>query len=343
MEQAPIWIRTHLVENAIGRRFVQFSVLFLALYVATSLLVAILLAEATLHVVRRPVRHRANFEAIVEENYHSIVQDAIVEAKDGATLKGWYVQPKGWNHSSVILLHGVTDNREGVVGFARMFLSAGYAVLLPDSRAHGESGGAVATYGVRERDDIRRWSAWLQAGYRGCVYLFGESMGAAIALQATEVTPGLCAVAAESSFSTFREIAYDRVSQMTGLGPMFSRTLARPTLELAILYSGLRYGVDLAEADPKAALAASKVPALLIDDQADRNIPVRHSLDIMRTAGQQTQLWEVPGADHGGASNVSREEFQQRVLGWFQAHETSSVSSGSVTLCASPRKKTNRK
>jgi hypothetical protein len=244
-EQAPISIRTHLVQNAIARRFVQFSALFLALYIATSSLIAIFVTEATLHVVRRPVRHRANFEAIVKENYHSIVQDVIVEAKDGATLKGWYVQPKDWNRTFVILLHGVTDNREGVVGFSRMFLSAGYAVLLRK---------------------LRR------------VYV-----------------PLLLNLHS----ATFREIAYDRVSQMTGLGPTFSRTLARPTLELAILYSRLRYGVNLTEADPQAALAASKVPALLIDDQADRNIPLRHSPDIMRTAGQQSQLWEVQGAAHG--------------------------------------------
>ena len=81
-----------------------------------------------------------------------------------------------------------------------MFLKEGYRILLPDSRAHGDSGGAIATYGLLERDDIHRWADWArQQPHTGCVYLFGESMGAAIALQATAADPNLCAVVVESA------------------------------------------------------------------------------------------------------------------------------------------------
>jgi hypothetical protein len=42
-----------------------------------------------------------------------------------------------------------------------MFLAHGYIVLAPDSRAHGESGGDIATYGLLEWDDAHRWVSWL--------------------------------------------------------------------------------------------------------------------------------------------------------------------------------------
>jgi fermentation-respiration switch protein FrsA (DUF1100 family) len=72
-----------------------------------------------------------------------------------------------------------------------MFLNRGYAVLLPDSRDHGESGGTIATCGALERNDVALWSRWLHDRAPGCTYILGESMGAAIALQATAVAPGL--------------------------------------------------------------------------------------------------------------------------------------------------------
>jgi fermentation-respiration switch protein FrsA (DUF1100 family) len=212
-----------------------------------------------------------------------------------------------------------------------MFLSHGYSVLLPDSRAHGESGGQLATYGVLERYDVRNWALWASQRSKGCVYLFGESMGAAIALQAEQVTPELCAVVVESPFSEFREIAYDRMEQIGGIPDWASRTLARPTLELALIYARLRYGVTLAQADPERATMSSQVPTLLIAGTADRNIPPRHALAIHQRAPQHTELWLVTGADHGAAVAVDHAAFEDRVLGWFEHHNEHATSSGNGT------------
>ena len=71
---------------------------------------------------------------------------------------------------------GVTANRVESTGYAEMFLSHGFAVLLPDSRRHGESDGPIATYGVLERQDVKAWVHWVGARGPGCVYLLGESM-----------------------------------------------------------------------------------------------------------------------------------------------------------------------
>jgi pimeloyl-ACP methyl ester carboxylesterase len=43
-----------------------------------------------------------------------------------------------------------------VLSYAALLLSRGYSVLLPDARAHGESAGPIATYGVLEAEDIHR-------------------------------------------------------------------------------------------------------------------------------------------------------------------------------------------
>lgn len=284
------------------------------MWLLVSLLAAILLAKLALTPDRRPVTETA------PEGVRPPVQKVELAAADGAVLRAWYIQPANPNGAAVILLHGVADNREGAAGYAPMFLRRGYAILLPDSRAQGESGGAIPTYGVLERDDVRRWAAWLHQRVSGCEYLFGESMGAAIAVEASAVTPGLCGVVAESSFATFREIANDRIAQITGTGLWFADTLGAPARELAFGLIDLRYGINLTNASPLEAIRKSDVPILLICGTADENIPRRHSQELERAGASHTELWVVSGAEHTGAWGAAPAEFERRVTRWFADH-----------------------
>src|SRR5690242_13450487 len=62
-----------------------------------------------------------------------------VVANDNVRLVAWWLRPATPNGNCVIVLHGIADSRAGSAGFAPMFLTQGYGVLVPDSRAHGES------------------------------------------------------------------------------------------------------------------------------------------------------------------------------------------------------------
>jgi alpha-beta hydrolase superfamily lysophospholipase len=300
----------------------------LVLYLALSVAGGIVLMEGALHLNRRLVTERGVFVNGVAGLISGGITDASVTAADGAVLKGWNARPATWNGKSVILLHGVGDNREGVTQYALMFLRAGYAVLLPDSRGHGESGGALVTYGLVESQDVRRWSIWIAdhattaaaTDHAGCIYLFGESMGAAIALEASATVPGLCAVVAEAPFSSFREIGYERIAQRLGWNVDVAHVLAWPMVDAAFLYARLRHGLDFDRASPERVLAASRVPALLIAGSEDRNISMRHSERILKASQGGSELWRVIGAEHTSAASVDFAEFECRVLGWFGAH-----------------------
>jgi hypothetical protein len=207
-----------------------------------------------------------------------------------------------------------------MTGYAMLLLSHGYSVLLPDARAHGASGGILATYGLLERDDIWQWVDFLRMKARtGCVYGLGESMGAAELLQSLDSGASFCAVVAESSFSNFREIAYDRMGQPFHLGPWVGRTILRPLVEVALLRSRWKYGLNMERASPENAVARSNIPVLLIHGQIDSNIPVRHSRR-MHVLAPRTVLWEVPGADHCGAMAIAPNEFETRLLAWFRSN-----------------------
>jgi dienelactone hydrolase len=153
-----------------------------------------------------------------------------------------------------------------------------------------------------------------------CVFGLGESMGAAQLLQSLSTENGFCAVVAESPFATFREIAYDRMGQYFGIGPWLGRTILRPVVEVSFLYARLRYGLDMQQILPEDAAAASTVPILLIHGTLDNNIPVRHCQRIVARAAPHAVLWEVPGADHAASLGIAPEEFERRVISWFETN-----------------------
>lgn len=306
----------------IARLLVNLVLSVLTIYLVISLAAGVILAEAALHPARRPIADRAEYDAEAMQEANASLQDVSITATDGSVLKAWYARPSTFSGSSVILLHGVADNREGVSGYAWMFLRHNYAVLMPDSRAHGQSAGNIATYGVLERNDVSSWARWLKTRTPDCEYLFGESMGAAIAVQSTAQVSSLCAIAVEDPFESFREIAYDRVAQQTGIPESWARILGRPAIEAGLLYAQVRYRVRLSRANPLLAETHSHTPTLLITGTEDSNIPMRHSIALNHAAQDHTTLWIVDGAEHTGAMEASPREFENRVTQWFGTHQS---------------------
>jgi pimeloyl-ACP methyl ester carboxylesterase len=300
-------------------RFKLLIVVFVV-YAAGCVLAGVLLAELQTHPPRRALRHVNEFKNDVASIYHASLKDVSVTTADNVELRGWYVRPQKDNGSAVVLLHGVGDNREGVSGYARMFLDRGYRVLLPDARAHGQSGGSVVTYGIREADDIHRWVDWLESEQPRCVYGFGESMGAALLLQSLTKEQRFCAVTVESPFARFEEVAPERAAGYSGMPTWFGRTAERPIIETALLYCRWKYGVDLRKANPADAVAQSNVPVLLIAGTLDRDILPHHSEELARI-DSHSQLWMVNGAAHGGAWGANPKLFEAQVTQFFAAHQ----------------------
>jgi uncharacterized protein len=284
--------------------------------------IGIIAAEGALHPRRMALDPNGTTAAqLCASRAHASFADVTVRAEDGVLLRGWSIRNPSGNRDEVIVLHGQSANREVMLGTADLLLRYGYSVLLPDSRNHGESGGQIATYGVLESGDLRRWVDWLeQSEAPHCVYALGDSMGAAEALQSLVKVPEFCAVVAEGTFASFRDAAYDRLGQQLGTGPWLGRTLLRPAVDLGMVYVRFKYGVDLSQASPERAVARTRVPVLLIHGLADSNLPPRHSEKI-KASNSNVALWEPRFAGHCAASETEPQEYERRVIGWFKIHD----------------------
>jgi dipeptidyl aminopeptidase/acylaminoacyl peptidase len=301
-----------------ARRVIRIVVVCYAVFCA---ILAIFLGELAFRPLRVPITQRQQTEATASR-FGATLRDVSVIASDGSHLEGWFARPAKANGDAVILLHGIGDNRQGMMGFAELFLSNGFAVLVPDSRAQGESGGDFPTYGLKETDDVHGWFDWLlMQQHPKCIFGMGESMGGAVLLQSVEKEDRFCAVVAESAFASFRQIAYVRVGQFFHTGTWLGRIGVRPAVEIAFLYGRLTRGVNLADASPERSVVGSHVPILLIHGLADDNIPPQQSERIRAHNPAEIVLWEVPRAGHCGAANATGQEFDTRVLGWFRSHD----------------------
>jgi pimeloyl-ACP methyl ester carboxylesterase len=271
-------------------------------------LAGVVLCDSALHPARRLVAPNRDARTVQ------------VSAQDGVDLRAWLFRPDHYNGDAVVILHGIADSRGSQLGLARMFLTHGYMVLAPDSRAHGESGGDLATYGLLESDDVHRWISWLMEEEHPLrVFGLGESLGGAVLIQSLSVEQRFNAIVADSAYSSFERIAQDRVAERLPFPLKIGRILAEPPIWAGFLYARLRYGLDFRKASPEAALARSKgTPVLLIHGLYDRMTPPVHSEILAASNRRDATLWLVPGAGHTGAFGVEPVEFERRVIDFYQ-------------------------
>jgi len=191
-------------------------------------------------------------------------------------------------------------------------------VVMMDARAHGASGGPIATYGWLERNDTRTIIDALESNEQPKhLFALGESMGAGIVLQSAAADPRIEAVVAEASFANLREAAYD----YAGLRkyPWLGKTIFAPGTWTLLYRDEKLAGFPAAEVSPEKAVASRAFPVLLICDEMDVALPCRHSQMIYAAARGPKQLWIVPRAFHTAALSFRPEEFRRRVLSFFAA------------------------
>jgi len=240
-----------------------------------------------------------------------VYRDVEFASSDGITLRGWYLPSR--NGAAIIAGHGIGGSR--LLEPAVMLSRHGYGVLTFDWRAHGESDGELCTFGYYEGRDVEGALAWLQEQVGvdpGRIGMLGESMGAVTAIRAAATLPGIRAVVADSAYPDLKE-GIGNIWRGTGL-PAF------PFVPLQIALGEWRTGLELDAMQPLEDVAAiSPRPILILAGGQDPITGPDAGQRYYEAAGEPKELWFEPEMEHVSSWQVAPEEYEQRVVGFFDA------------------------
>ena len=136
--------------------------------------------------------------------------------ENGVVLDVWTIRGRGRDapeadgaRGTVLIVHGLWDSKGRFFGLGERLGKMGFDVVLPDLRAHGASTGRYVTFGALEKRDLLALTEQLaeQGRLREPLYVFGFSMGAAIAVQYAALEPRCRGVVAVSPFKDAHSIA----------------------------------------------------------------------------------------------------------------------------------------
>lgn len=235
---------------------------------------------------------------------------------DAIPLRGWFV-PAAGSDRVVLIVHGRNSNRTGDNGQhvpdAAALVARGYNALLFDLRGHGESGGVRYTLGTAEQRDVLGAVAYLEN--RGFaperMGFWSHSMGAATVLLASAASPDVRTIVADSSFARLEDLLDRELPRASGLPGFFNSPI--------LFFARTVFGADARVLNPVEVVAGLPPDSLfIIHGEADGLIPVDHARRIAAAAGPAVyDLWIVPDARHDRVSEVFPEQYEQRVLAFF--------------------------
>jgi fermentation-respiration switch protein FrsA (DUF1100 family) len=231
----------------------------------------------------------------------------------GSTIHAWFARGRP-GAGGVLLLHGVGADRRVMADRARFLHSAGYAVLVLDFQAHGESPGRHVTYGALESLDAAAALAFLRDQVPGeRLGVIGVSMGGAAALVGSDGPLRADALVLESVYPTIRDAVRDRLRVWLGpIGPAFAPML------LSVV--GQEIGVAEADLRPIDRIGRVDAPVLVASGTNDRYTTLAETRLLFANAADPKELWVVDGAAHVDLYAFAPAEYERRVGGFLARH-----------------------
>jgi uncharacterized protein len=242
------------------------------------------------------------------DQFQLAFEDVTFRASDGVQLSGWWLPAAGQPKGTVVHFHGNAQNMTSHFMFVYWLPQAGYNLLVFDYRGYGKSSGRVTRAGTI-RDGL---AAIDYALARPDVdpqrlFVFGQSLGGAVAIVAAAQRPQVRAVAVDSTFSRYRRIAALHVE----------RSLRSSSAGRLVSWAALS-----GEYDPVDFVGQlSPRPLFIIVSGSDQICFPELGRELFAAAKEPKTLWEVPGIGHTEALDLREDETRRRLIEFFTASD----------------------
>ena len=214
------------------------------------------------------------------------------------TLHAWWMPAARTDAKLVLYFHGNEGNVSTSIGETALLRSLGYSVLVVDYRGYGESDGRFPSESTIYEDAEAALDALLEGwGVRpGNLYLYGHSLGAAVAIDLASRHPELGGLIVESAFTSIYDMA--RLEPKYGIFPV--------ELLLNQRFESIKKVAHL------------ELPVLYIHGTADRVVPYTMGRALYEQSGGRKRFVAVPGGGHDDNAAVAPGELASAIRDLIQ-------------------------
>lgn len=235
-------------------------------------------------------------------------EDVYCQSEDGLKLHATYL-PEAGSKKLAICFHGYTS--EGMKDFTAIsdyYFRHGYALLLVDARAHGQSEGKYIGFGCLDRKDALQWIAWAlrECGEDVEILLHGISMGGATVLMASSLAlPGqVKGIISDCAFTSPKYVFTHVLHSMYHV-PAF------PVIQLADYVNRKKAGYGMDECNAAREVRNAAVPILMIHGAADTFVPCSMCEEIYENCSATKAKLIVEGAEHGESYYKDKDAYEK--------------------------------
>jgi dienelactone hydrolase len=279
------------------RRYLRRS----AIIVGALALAALVLFPTALAYV---VTHTARAE-VPAPNLGAGHQDVAFTTSDGLRLQGWFVPSR--NGATVIAFPG----RSGPQKHTRMLVRHGYGVLLFDRRGEGASEGDPNIFGWVGDRDLHAAAAYLRSRPDvdpRRIGAIGLSVGGEMLIHAAAHSKAFKAIVSEGASG---QSARDGLANGDTLEPILGggvNTLATAVFTSTLPPPSLKS--EVAKIAPNAVF-------FVYGENGQGGTEAKPNKLFYASAREPKQIWEVPGGQHVAGITTQPEEYERRVIGFF--------------------------
>jgi len=233
--------------------------------------------------------------------------DYIVKGSKGEDIHTSLLPACEPSNRYVILAHGYTDNRYGMIKYAVHYRKLGFNCVLFDERGHGENAKEPCSYSVREvdflldvlKDTLERYGKDIVIG------LQGESLGSATVLTSLRsgiVRENVRFVVEDCGFADIVPIILMCMKMVHVPAFMFGPIN---------LFARMMYGISFKAARPIEAVKGSRIPLLVVHGAEDNFIYPWHGKEIFEAAEGPKEIRLFEKAGHAQSAVVDPDGYYE--------------------------------
>lgn len=214
-------------------------------------------------------------------------------------LHGWWIPASGPATGTMLYLHGNGANIGSNAEQATRFHQIGLSVLLIDYRGYGQSVGQFPNEQQVYEDAEASWQYLVQNLVQDSAqrpFVYGHSLGGAIAIHLAHQHPDAAGLIVQSSFTSMRQM-----------------------VDYQMPYSIFPINLLLNQKfDSIAQVPGLKMPVLYIHGLSDTRVPATMSQALYAASPDPKQLYLVPEAGHNNVAQIAGPDYLKQIRAFVQ-------------------------